>query len=137
MVVLSILSLGGSLTSFEAQYALFAQMMPWRFQHCEVIWIYLQSATLWTLWVVYNDTVFNQERWPHAKLEGTIWTNLTDYGRAAWLCLQKKKLKNVASCIEAIGNFMAIWTVNGYLFKRDKDRILWNHFTFDPRGDLV
>jgi hypothetical protein len=110
VVVLSALSPGGSLTSFEAQHALFAQRMPRRFQHCGAIWIYLRSAT--------------------------VWTSLTDCGRAAWLRLQKRKFKNEAARIEAIGNFMAIWTVNEYLYTRDRDRILWNRFTFNPGGDF-
>jgi hypothetical protein len=65
-----------------------------------------------------------------------MWTSLTDCGRAAWLRLQKRKFKNEAARIEAIGNFMAIWTVNEYLYTRDRDRILWNRFTFNPGGDF-
>jgi hypothetical protein len=56
--------------------------MPQWFQSRSVIWVYLRSATLWTLWIAHNDTVFNQTQWNHAKLEGTIWANLTDY--AIW-----------------------------------------------------
>jgi hypothetical protein len=57
--------------------------------------------------VAHNDTVFNQQEWHRAKVEGTIWTGLTDYGRAAWHKLNKKKFKNVAVRTAAIDKFDA------------------------------
>jgi hypothetical protein len=124
VVVLSTLLPEGPLASFDAQHAFFTQKMLQRFQYCGAIWVYLQSTTLWTLWVAHNDTVFYQEQWPCAKLESMIWTSLTDYSWAAWLRLQKRKFKNEAGHLEAIGNYMSIWTVNEYLCKCDGDRIL-------------
>jgi hypothetical protein len=70
------------LESFNSHHALFVQRMPRRFHYLGIIWVYLRSVMFWTTWVARNDTVFNQYQWPRAKVEGTIWTNLTDYSRA-------------------------------------------------------
>jgi hypothetical protein len=89
---------------------------------------------MWTLWVARNDTIFNQQRWPRAKVEGSIWNSLTDYGRAAWAKLLKHKFRTEDACLAAHDQFKAIWTINEFLCKLHLDRVIWTRFTFDPGG---
>lgn len=83
-----------------------------------------------------NDTVFNQLRWPRAKVEGNIWSSLTDYGRAAWAKLLKQKFKTEDARLAARDKFKAVRTANEFLYKMHLDRIIWARFTFDPVGAI-
>ncbi len=37
-----------------------------------------------TLWIEWNDLVFNNERWNVGKIHKIIWDALLDYGRVVW-----------------------------------------------------
>jgi hypothetical protein len=47
----------------------------------ENIWSLLRSITLWIEW---NDLVFNNKRWNVGKIHKVIWDALLDYGRVVW-----------------------------------------------------
>jgi hypothetical protein len=53
-------------------------------QHVENIQSLLRGITLCTLWIEWNDLVFNNERWNVVKIHKVIWDALFDYGRVAW-----------------------------------------------------
>jgi predicted RNA-binding protein YlxR (DUF448 family) len=88
--------------------------------------VFLRSITIWTIWVARNGNIFNHERWSRTKIEGTMWTSLKDYGRAAWVHMQKRKFKTEAARAEALDNFMAIWTPHKYLYSQVENRVQWN-----------
>jgi len=60
-----------------------AAKSPRQVQH-ENIQSLLRGITLCTLWIEWNDLVFNNERWNVVKIHKVIWDALLDYGRAAW-----------------------------------------------------
>jgi hypothetical protein len=99
---------GTTLVSFDLQHALFANQLPARFLPVFRIWICIRSVTLWTLWIARNDLVL--ARWSRAKIKGTMWTSLRDYGRASWKRLQSRKFKNAVAKQAAFDQFYAIWT---------------------------
>jgi hypothetical protein len=101
-----------------------------------VIWVYLRSVILWTLWLARNNTVFNQNLWNWANLEGSIWVGFTDYGRATWHRLQTRKFKLEAARAEARDKFFVVWMPKEYLCKCIDDRIQWQRFTFDPGEEV-
>ncbi len=61
-----------------------AAKSPRQVQHVENIQSLLRGITLCTLWIEWNDLVFNNERWNVIKIHKVIWDALLDYGRAAW-----------------------------------------------------
>ncbi len=61
--------------------SVFATKSPRRMQHVESIWSLLRGITLWIEW---NDLVFNNERWNVGKIHKVIWDALLDYGRVVW-----------------------------------------------------
>jgi hypothetical protein len=87
---------------------------------------------MWSVWVAQNNVVFNHLTWTKAKLEGAIWTGLTNYGQTAWRQIQRRKFKTKAAHAEAIIKFNTAWTPNSYLSKRQASQVLWNHFNFYP-----
>jgi hypothetical protein len=75
---------------FTFHHALFGQLLPQQFQATSAIWVFIYSVTIWTLWIVRNDVVFNHTVWPKAKVEVIIWWSLIDYEWATWFKLQQK-----------------------------------------------
>ncbi len=58
-------------------------------QCVENIWSLPRGITLMTLWIEWNDLVFNNQRWNVVKIHKVIWDALLDYGRAAWnICVK-------------------------------------------------
>lgn len=51
-------------------------------------------VVIWTIQIKWNELVFNNERWNHLKIQGTIWEPLVNHGKApmTMLCLRSIKL---------------------------------------------
>ena len=47
-------------------------------------WHLLRGLTLWTIWIEFNDKVFNHEQWHEFKVKHKIWDELLIYAKAAW-----------------------------------------------------
>jgi hypothetical protein len=62
---------------------------------------------------------------------------MMDYGKAAWLKLQRMKFKREATKAEAIIQFDVVWTKRHYLCKRIENQVQWSRFNFDHRGLIV
>ncbi|KAG0574234.1 hypothetical protein KC19_VG246300 [Ceratodon purpureus] len=63
---------------------IFSYRIPRKFDAFKQIWLELRSVVLWTLWIERNDIVFNNQRWPPAKLLQQVKTGIIDYGRVEW-----------------------------------------------------
>jgi hypothetical protein len=67
----------------------FVAKNPRQMQCVENIWSLPRGITLKTLWIEWNDLVFNNQRWNVVKIHEVIWDALLDYGRAAWnICMK-------------------------------------------------
>jgi hypothetical protein len=68
----------------------------------------------------------------HTKIKLSQSRCLIDYGRAAWLKLQRKKFKSETARFEALEHFDAVWTSNKFLCQRTDSTVKWTRFSFDP-----
>ena len=73
-------------------------------------WSLLRGVTLWTLWIVRNDQVFNQCRWLQAKIEQIIRQGLVDYGSGDWIKTFAKITKNPSTAETVLARFDESWT---------------------------
>jgi hypothetical protein len=75
----------------------------------------VRGTVVWLLWMERNDFIFNDIKWPPAKLIQTIWLGFIDYGRLAWEAAKNK----------AKGKFINEWCKSGILAEMVMGRPRW------------
>jgi hypothetical protein len=78
----------------------------------------LEGCILWTIWITWNDVVFNHKMWYKCKIKSIIWEGLVEYGKATWLKATKTPTKSDATLSAFPNQFDATWTLNRYLCER-------------------
>ena len=48
------------------------------------IWHLFRGITFMTIWIEWNDWVFNWEQWHKSKIKHLVWNDLIMYTKAAW-----------------------------------------------------
>ena len=83
-------------------------------------WALLQGITIWTLWITWNDTMFNHNiTWTEQKIRAIIWSLLVEYGRAAWLKSLQQCQRSIGVQFYILATFDASWSRFENLWKRD------------------
>jgi hypothetical protein len=72
-------------------------------------WSLLRGVALWTLWIAWNDQVFNHISWPRTKIELVIWQGLIDYGRGDWAKTVALITKDPSASIKTLARFDKAW----------------------------
>ncbi len=66
-----------------------------------LLWALLCGIVLWSIWIKWNDLIFNLVKWQDAKLRKVMWDSLLNYGRMEWkhtlVMVQKYWRKKVSS----------------------------------------
>jgi hypothetical protein len=105
----------GSWRPLNWKQGIFSDRIPRKFKQVQNIWMAVQGTMVWLLWMERNDSIFNDIKWPPAKLIQTIWLGLIDYGRLAWEAAKDK----------AKGKFINVWCKNGILAEMVMGRPWW------------
>lgn len=72
------------LMSFSANKPFLVYSSPRKLLKEIKIWHILYCIPLWTIWIVCNDKVFNQEQWHESEVNDLIWDDLILYATIAW-----------------------------------------------------
>ena len=71
------------------QQALFLNEAMEPFQLLELIQMLIKGVTLWTVWILRNNNIFNHKRWQHSQAINLVWQGLMDYTQITWAkCLK-------------------------------------------------
>ena len=68
---------------------IFSNRIPRKFDQLKRIWLELHLVALWSIWLERNNCAFNNQSWPPSRLMQLIWTNILDYGRVEWDCINR------------------------------------------------
>jgi hypothetical protein len=117
----------GHLDSFNWKQTLFGERTPYKFRKVVKIWHLLRGTTLWTIWVEWNDKVFNQEQWHESKMKySRIWDTLLMYAHTAWQRVLKLIKISRFSAAGLLQNFDRTWGAKQVLCRRKRLVIDWN-----------
>lgn len=112
--------------SFSWKQTIFGERIPWQFSKKTKVWNLLRGITMWTVWIVRNDRVFNHVQWNKAKVKHHIWNDLILYAKGAWDKLEKNIKISEFSAEALLQGFDRMWGTENMLCRHDILKITWN-----------
>jgi hypothetical protein len=92
---------------------IFSERIPQKFDGVCGMWSTIRTVVLWSLWIEWNDVMFNNVAWSPNKLLHKIWIGLIDYGQVEWLKFQGQAKKCPMNRCTLVKSFARRWGRNG------------------------
>lgn len=84
--------------ALSLEQCLFNGRLPNNWRRFNLVGALLCGIALWSIWIKWNDLLFNSVKWQDAKLKRVMWDSLSDYGKMEWkhtlAMIQKYSEKN-------------------------------------------
>ncbi|KAG0575769.1 hypothetical protein KC19_5G029800 [Ceratodon purpureus] len=101
--------------------------LPGPFQQVENTWSLIRGAILWVIWIRRNACVFQNDPWPDAKLDRTVWDAVLDLGRSAWARIRWLERVQPLAAPKATREFLALWVHRNVFCEVLQDQVRWNY----------
>jgi len=70
--------------TLSLKQCLFNCRLPNSLRRFNLVWALLCGIVLWSIWIEWNDLIFNLVKWWDARLRRIMWDSLLNYGRVEW-----------------------------------------------------